>query len=250
MIGCGAIGLEVVRACATMDGVESIAAYDIDPDALAAAAEAGAKTCSSADETVAACDILVEAATKQVVASAVRDALKAGKRAVLLTVGALADDALRDDLTRLARAHGGKLHVPSGAIMGLDGVRAAREAGLKSVTLVTTKPNAGLDRHVDRWTLLFNGTAREAVAEYPKNVNVAAALSLAGLGLDDTWVQVAADPLATHNSHKIIVEGAFGRARIEVENLPSPANPRTSHLAALSTIALIRRLVAPIEIGS
>jgi aspartate dehydrogenase len=250
VIGCGAIGLEVVRACVAMEGIESMHAFDIDDHALAAAAHAGALRCSSADEVVAACDTLVEAATKDVVATAVRDALVAGKRAVLLTVGALADDALRADLVALARAHGGKLHVPTGAIVGLDGVRAAREAGLTSVTLVTTKPNAGLDRKVDRWTILFNGTAREAVAEYPKNVNVAAALSLAGLGFDETWVQVVADPLATHNSHKIIVEGAFGRARIEVENLPSPQNPRTSHLAALSTIALLRRIVSPIEIGS
>ena len=168
---------------------------------------------------------------------------------MLLTIGALADDDLRDELTGLARAHGGKIHLPSGAVMGIDGLAAASEASVHSVTLVTTKPPQGLDKPVDKWTLLFNGPARDAVERFPKNVNVAAALSLAGLGFDNTWVQVAVDPLATRNSHKVIIEGDFGRARIEVENLPSPTNPRTSYLASLSAIATLRRLVAPIQLG-
>ena len=251
IVGCGAIGSAVARSAVTMDGVSAVLVYDIDAHATALLADLPRiKICASGEAVAKACDVLVEAANKGVVETIVPIVLQRGKRAVLLTVGALADDALRNKLLTIARENSGKIHIPSGAVMGIDGVRAAGAAELKSVTLVTTKPPAGLDRPVDKWTLLFSGTAREAVQKFPKNVNVAATLSLAGLGFDETWVQVAVDPLATRNSHKVIVEGAFGRARIEVENLPSPSNPATSYLASLSTIALLQRLLSPIEVGA
>ncbi len=251
ILGCGAIGSEIARAASTMDGVDGVWLYDVDPDAVALLSDLdGATPCADPERLVDAVELVIECANKGVVQTHVRDALAAGKKAMVLTVGALADDALRAELTELARANGTKLYLPSGAVMGVDGLKAAGEATLKSVTLVTTKPNAGLDRSVDQWTLLFNGPAREAVQRFPKNINVAATLSMSGLGFDDTWVQVAVDPLAQRNSHKVIVEGDFGRARIEVENLPSPTNPRTSHLASLSAIALLRRILSPVEIGA
>lgn len=251
IVGCGAIGSDVAKAASAMDDVEEVWLFDIDEDAIATLKGLPKSIVAGSGEAlVDAVDVVVEAANRGVVKDLVPRALEQGKRAILLTIGALADDVLRERLTSLAREHGGKIHLPSGAVMGVDGVRAAAEAGLKSVTLVTTKPQKGLDQTVDKWTMLFNGPAREAVKQFPKNVNVAATLSLAGMGFDETWVQVAVDPLATLNSHKVILEGEFGRARIEVENLPSPTNPRTSHLAALSTIALLRRLANPIEVGS
>jgi aspartate dehydrogenase len=251
IVGCGAIGSEVARAASQMPGISRVVLYDIDPDATAVLKTLPrTKVARSAKALVEAVDLVVEAANKGVVQTVVRDALAAGKSALLLTIGALADDALREDLVGLARKSRCKIYVPSGAVMGVDGVKAAAEADLKSVTLVTTKPPAGVERNkTDRWTLLFSGPAREAVSRFPKNVNVAATLSLAGLGFDQTHVQVAIDPLATRNSHKVIIEGNFGRARIEVENLPSPTNPATSYLASLSAIALLRRIVSPIEIG-
>lgn len=245
IIGCGAIGKAVAEAATEM--ANKVTVTDIDPDALLVLPE-GVQ--SGTVEDILGADIIVECANKAVVQKDIMAALLLGKKAMVLTVGALADDELREKLSNAARENGGKLYVPSGAVMGVDGIKGAKEAGLKAVTLVTTKPNEGLDRKVDKWTLLFNGPAREAVQRFPKNVNVAATLSMAGLGFDDTWVQVAVDPLATRNSHKVIMEGDFGRARIEVENLPSPQNPRTSHLAALSAIALLRRIVSPIEIGA
>lgn len=251
IVGCGAIGSEVARAASAMDGVDAILLYDIDPDATHGLRQLPrAKLAKTAAALVEDADLVVECANKGVVQGAVRDALRKGKKVMLLTVGALADDKLREDLLHLARTHGGKIYVPSGAVMGVDGVKAAAESDLKSVTLVTTKPPAGLQKDTDRWTLLFSGPARDAVKQFPKNVNVAATLSLAGLGFDQTHVQVAIDPLATRNSHKVIIEGSFGRARIEVENLPSPTNPATSYLASLSAIALLRRIVSPIEIGA
>lgn len=251
IVGCGAIGSEVARAASAMAGVTEIWLYDIDPDATHQLRRLErVRVAANARELIDGVELVIECANKGVVQGAVRDALKLGKRVMLLTIGALADDALREDLIGLARAKGGKIYIPSGAVMGVDGVKAAAEADLKSVTLVTTKPPAGLDKKTDRWTLLFSGPAREAVQKFPKNVNVAATLSLAGLGFDATHVQVAIDPLATRNSHKVIIEGSFGRARIEVENLPSPMNPATSYLASLSAIAMLRRIVSPIEIGA
>ncbi len=251
IIGCGAIGAELARAAGSMDGITGLSVFDIDPDAAAQLGDIPSlEVAADVEALVDASDLVVECANKAVVETTLRDALRAGKSVMVLTVGALANDDLRADLERLATTHGGKIYVPSGAVMGIDGLKAASAGGLKAVTLVTTKPNAGLGRAVDKWTLLFNGPAKQAVKEFPKNVNVAATLSLAGLGFDDTWVQVAVDPLANHNGHKVIIEGEFGRARIEVENLPSPDNPKTSHLASLSAVALLRRIVSPWQIGA
>lgn len=250
IVGCGAIGSEIARAASQLAGIRQVLLYDVDPDATAQLAKLPrVRVLASGKAVVKAADVVIEAANKGVVQNEVKQALALGKKVMLLTVGALADDELRAELLGLAKKHGGKVYVPSGAVMGVDGVKAAAEGDLKSVTLVTTKPPAGLDKKLDRWTMLFSGPAREAVQRFPKNVNVAATLSLAGLGFDQTHVQVAVDPLATRNSHKVIIEGNFGRARIEVENLPSPGNAATSYLASLSAIALLRRIVSPIEIG-
>ena len=251
IIGCGAIGSEVAKAASQTEGVDEVILFDVDPDATAQLKGLPrTRVARTAKEAVDGCDLLIEAANKGVVQTCVRDALAAGKKTMLMTIGALADDALREELVGLARKTGGKMYLPSGAVMGVDGVKAAAVGDLKSVTLVTTKPPQGLEKKTDRWTLLFSGSAREAVQRFPKNVNVAATLSLAGLGFDQTHVQVAIDPLAQRNSHKVIIEGSFGRARIEVENLPSPTNPATSYLASLSAIALLRRIVSPVEIGA
>ncbi len=251
IVGCGAIGSEVARAASVLDGISGLWLYDIDPDATHHLRTLPrVRIAPNAAALVDAVELVIECANKGVVQTTVRDALRKGKKTMLLTVGALADDALREELIGLAAKNKGKIYIPSGAVMGVDGVKAAAAADLKSVTLVTTKPPAGLQKDTDRWTLLFSGPARDAVERFPKNVNVAATLSLAGLGFDQTHVQVAIDPLATRNSHKVIIEGSFGRARIEVENLPSPTNPATSYLASLSAIALLRRIVSPIEIGA
>jgi len=251
IIGCGAIGSEVARAASAMDGIDEVVLFDIDPDAVAVLRHLPhTRIAADAAHLIAAVDLVIECANKGVVQTDVLTALRAGKSAMLLTVGAMADDPLREAVVGAARANKAKVYLPSGAVMGIDGLRAAGESTVKSVTLVTTKPPAGLEKEVDKWTLLFSGPAREAVKRFPKNVNVAATLSLAALGFDETWVQVAVDPLATRNSHKVIIEGDFGRARIEVENLPSPSNPKSSYLASLSAIAMLRRIVSPIEIGS
>lgn len=252
IIGTGAIGKEVAMAAAKMDGIDGIILFDQDPEALsrALAAVPDARAAADAAAVIAASDVVVEAAVIEAARDIVPAALSAGKDVLMMSIGALVDDAFTAQMRALAKANGCRLYLPSGAIAGIDGLKAGQLGGITAVTLVTTKPPAALGLDVDKWTLVFSGPAREAIQRFPQNINVAMCLSIAGIGADRTWVQVVADPLATHNQHKLIVEGAFGRLRVELQNLPHPENPKTSYLASLSAIATLRRIVEPIQIGA
>ena len=167
----------------------------------------------------------------------------------MLSIGALLD-----------HPGGARLHAPSAAIAGLDGLKgAAVEGHLDSVLVETRKPPGGLAGapgvgHLDLAAvrapvLVLEGTARDACRTFPANVNVVAAVSLAGLGPDRTRIRIWADPGVTRNRHTVTAEGAFGRLRVEVENVPS-ANPRTGKLSYLSTIAYLRNLRSPVRVGT
>jgi aspartate dehydrogenase len=208
-------------------------------------------------ELVARADLIVEAATQGALTEVAPRILSAGRDLLVLSVGALLD---RPEWTRLAEAHACRIHAPSAAIAGLDGLKGAAVQGhLDSVMMETCKPPrglagapgvAGLDLAAIREpTVVFEGTAREACRAFPANVNVVAAVSLAGLGPDATRIRILADPAASRNRHVVTAGGAFGRLRIEVENVPSE-NPRTGKLAYLSTIAYLRDLVAPLRVGT
>lgn len=235
-----------------MPGISGLLLYDIRPEASRKVHEEipSARIAGSLEEVVEGSDVVVEAATAAAAREVVPMALEAGRDVLMMSIGALVDEAFYGRLRSLAAGNGAKIYLPSGAMAGIDGVKAGALGGLKSVTLVTTKPPRSLGVDVDKWTVVFSGSAREAIRLFPKNVNVAVCLSLAGLGADETWVQVVADPLATHNEHKLIVEGAFGRMRLELMNLPHPDNPKSSFLASLSAIATLRRIVDPVQIGA
>jgi aspartate dehydrogenase len=178
---------------------------------------------------------------------------------MVLSVGALV--GVLDDWARLAEKHGCRILVPSGAIAGLDGVKGAREGAITAVTMETRKPPRGLagapyiEQHridldaITTETLIFEGSATDAVAAFPANVNVVAALSLAGIGPTLTRIKLYAVPGQTRNQHRITVEGEFGTLRIEVENVPSE-NPRTGRLSYLSAIAMLREIGAPVHVGN
>jgi aspartate dehydrogenase len=252
ILGCGAIGSELARFAQEHPALERVVVHDVVAERAAALAERFAKVEAVKDilALVESSDVVAETASQDAVRAHAADILAAGRSVILLSMGALADDAFRSRLESTARQHGSKIYLPSGAVAGVDGLKAGALAGIKSVTLVTTKPPAGLGVDVDKWTVLFDGPAREAVRKYPQNVNVAACLSIAGIGFDRTRVQVVADPLATRNQHKLIIEGEFGRIRCEVENLPSPDNPKTSWLASLSAMATLNRILEPIQVGA
>lgn len=254
LIGAGAIGATVARAADSMADVERVLVLD----ARAGAADALARACAKAEavtdfeDGLHGSDLVVEAASQAAVAQYGPHALRAGRDLVVVSVGALANDLLREELEREARAARRRVYAPSGAIGGLDAVRAAREAPLARVALTTAKPPAGFEGRGDVTgpLTLYEGPARDAVKAFPKNVNVAATLALAGVGLDATHVRVVADPSLDRNTHTVEAEGDFGSLRVEVRNRPFPGNPATSHLAALSVIALLRRLTSPIQVGA
>jgi aspartate dehydrogenase len=195
--------------------------------------------------------IVVEAASQAAAATHARTVLSAGRSLLLMSSGALIDSVLFADLARLAAERGVRLAVPSGAIGGLDAIRAVR-AELRELTLTSTKRPAALkgapgfasweDRGIDRATVVYEGPAREAVRLFPANVNVAAAVSLAGLGPDRTVARVVADPEAPGNVHEVSATGAFGCFTLRFENEPSAENPRTSRLAILSALEALRGL--------
>jgi len=176
-----------------------------------------------------------------------------------LSVGALIDHM---QLVDLARESGARIVVPTGALLGLDAVRATAEGKIASVTIVTRKPPAGLAgapllikrglsvEGLSEPLQVFAGSAREAIAGFPANVNVAVALSLAGIGPDRTKVEVWADPRVTRNTHTVSLRSDSSDLTMTVENIPDADNPRTGRITALSVLAALRRLTSPLVVGS
>ncbi len=210
------------------------------------------------DAMPAHADIVVECAPASVLERICRPMLTAGKRVMVLSAGALLP---RPELIELAKAHGGQIIVPTGALLGLDAVTAAAEGVVHSVRMITRKPPNGLagapylvenDISVDALTAakrVFAGTAREAAAGFPANVNVVAALSLAGIGPDRTTIEIWADPGVTRNCHAIEVDADCAKFSMSIENVPSE-NPKTGRITALSVLAALRKLHAPLRVGT
>lgn len=195
-------------------------------------------------------DIVVEAADIQAVEELVPTVL-VKKPIVVISVGALAYEPLLTQLLTLAEQHQHALHLPSGAIGGLDLIQNAAVLGtMTNVSLTTRKPAYSLlDEEISEAKVIFKGTAREAIKLYPKNMNVSIVLALASLGFEQTTVTLIADPEIMQNIHQIKVIGDFGEVTIEVKNNPLPANPKTSYLAAMSIIGTLKRLNSMLIIG-
>src|ERR1700687_2109782 len=203
-------------------------------------------------------DIVIECAPGRLVRSIVAPFVTSGKTAVVLSAGALLD---HEDLIALAKKNGGQIVVPTGALIGLDAVTAAAVGTIHSVRMVTRKPIPGLagapyivDNNIDIAKIteplkIFEGTAREAAKGFPANLNVAVALSLAGIGPDQTRLEIWADPTVTRNVHRIEVESDSARFSMAIENIPSE-NPRTGRITALSVIAYLSKQRASLRVGT
>lgn len=207
-------------------------------------------------------EVVIEAASHAAVREHVEALLSSGIAVIVLSAGALADDRLRERLERAAAQHCALLYVPSGGIGGLDALKAACAAGADEVNIAVTKPPAAwkniayverlgidLDR-LDAAVTLFEGTAREGVPHFPANVNIAAALSLAGIGFDRTRLTVVADPALEFNTHFIRIRGPTGSIDLRFENLPSPDNPKTAMLACFSALAAFKQFNSAVRYGT
>lgn len=252
LVGCGNIGADLCIALQRRDiPAEIVALTDIVDErakVLQRTFHLNARICSL-DENAALSDFVVECAAADAVKEVVEAVIRHHKPCLVMSVGGLLE---HPELFEQAKQKDVHIRVPSGAICGLDGIRSAMEAGLHRVVLSTRKPIRGLvgapylvekGIDVERFTEpteVFSGTALEAVKAFPQNVNVAGALSFAGIGPHETQVRIIADPNATANVHEIVAEGAFGRLTTITENLPSPRNAKSSYLASLSACAELR----------
>jgi aspartate dehydrogenase len=177
-----------------------------------------------------------------------RDVLDHNKDLVIMSVGALADAGFRDELKAAARSKGRRIYIPSGAIFGLDNLKVGRISPITKLLLRTVKSPESLGIEARKRRLIFSGKAHECIKAFPKNVNVSVAMSIAaGRDVDvELWV----DPAVDRNVHEVIMEGDFGETFIRVTNVPSPDNPATSYLAALSILSLLKNLEDPMVVGT
>ncbi len=265
-MGCGAIGGEICKAFDR--GIINATLTALSDRNLGSAQELANSLenvkpkAMSTPELIDVVDLVVECASQSAVREVAIPALKKGKDVMIMSIGALADEGLLRQIRDLARKNDCRVYLPSGAIVGLDGLKSASITKIKSVTLTTRKSPASLKgapyivQHninldaLKKATILFEGSAEDAVKGFPANVNVAATLSLASIGAKRTKVRIIADPTLKRNVHEILVEGDFGRFETRVENVPSPSNPKTSYLAALSAIATLKKIAEPIQIGT
>lgn len=259
--GLGAIGRSLVsRLTAGVPGFELVAVSARDREkADATLRELGVDVpVITVDELEPLADLVIECAPAFLLPRIAEPMLRAGKEVVVLSVGALLE---HPNLLDLARNHGGTISVPTGALLGLDVVAAAAEGEIRSLRLVTRKPPAGLvgapgieASGIDLGSVtepvrVFAGTAREAARDFPANLNVAAALALAGPGPDRTQVEIWADPRVTKNTHTIAMESDLADVTMTIENVPSE-NPRTGRITAASVISMLRKRSAHLRVGS
>ena len=212
----------------------------------------------SLPQLIAASDLVVEAAGGDAVSSLADEVFRASKDLMVISVGALLD---HPEIIQRSRETGCRLYLPSGAIAGLDGIKSACVGEITHVTMTTRKPPAGLEgapylmQHgislagLKEEKEIFSGSAREACKGFPANVNVSAAVSLAGIGPDRTRIRILAVPGLKHNWHDIEVDGEFGRLHVHIENVPTE-NPRTGKLTTLSIIRSIQDVVDTVQIGT
>lgn len=261
--GLGAIGLAVAKALdeGRLEGLRltAVSARDVAKAQRAMSGFAAPVPVVPLGELAEHADVVVECVPAAAFADVAGPTVERGRIFMPISVGAM----LRHmDLVDRARQTGARIIVPTGALIGLDAVRAAAEGTIREVRLVTRKPPLGLagapylvENGIEVEGLteakrVFEGTAREGAAGFPANVNVAAALSLAGIGPDATRLEIWADPTVTRNMHTITVDADSARFTMSIENVPSEENPKTGKITALSVIAALRRLTAPLVAGT
>ncbi len=267
MLGCGAIGTQIALAIdsgkipATLTHV-----YDDSKDASASLVEKLKNKPIIVENSHLLSsnpiDIIVEAASQDAVKDTALSVLQNKCDLMIMSVGALLDESIYDILSDACKDFKKTIYLPSGAIAGLDGIKSIKDE-LESLSITTTKHPRSLKGakffenskinldEINSITTIFEGTAKEAVSLFPANINVAALLSLTGIGSEKTNVKIVADPNTDKNTHHIVAVGTFGKMTFTIENFPDANNPKTSRLAILSAIETLRKYCSnDIQIGT
>ncbi|MEW6102461.1 MAG: aspartate dehydrogenase [bacterium] len=261
LIGCGAIGSYIAKAILDIPSLSLVCLCDIDKERAEKTASIFPKKPEILEiaDVIKKASLIIEASSVNVVKEILPLVIKEKKNLMVMSVGGLLGE---EELLKRAGEEGIKIYIPSGAIAGIDGLKAALLGNIEHVILKTRKPPKGLLgapyicenkinlSNIKEKTTIFKGTALDAIAGFPANVNVSATLSLAGIGPYKTEVEIIADPNTTKNIHEILIIGDFGRINIKCENLPSKDNPKTSYLASLSAIATLKSIVASLKVGT
>lgn len=263
IIGCGAIGTELGVSLKERfkDVVELVAVSEIKPEHKAAFDRTMGLVvpCLSLTDCIEKSDLVIETAHASVVPDLLRQAMMLKRDLLILSVGGL---YLEESLLNEVRAKGIRVYIPSGAIGGIDLIKGARVGKIYSVEILTRKPigalkgapyilESGLDLDsILGEKVIFEGKVMDAVKAFPQNINVAATLSLVGIGPERTRVKIVTSRTLKKNIHEISVEGEFGKAHFVIENEPSRRNQKTSQLAAFSAIATLEKIVRGVEIGT
>lgn len=264
--GCGAIGSSLAKAVIKdfSREAELTALYDINPESSRRLSQLISKgkdiTVSSLQKLISCVDLVIESASAKVSFVVASQALAKGKDVMIMSTGGLAGHF--EKLLQLAKKNSAHLYIPSGAIAGVDALKALNLSRIKKVVLTTYKNPRSFEgvEFVERKGIklsairkdkvLFSGTAREAVKYFPQNINVASILSIAGIGSGRTQVKIVASPKTKRNIHQIEVDSDAGRIFARTENVLHPSNPKTSYLAVLSAVATLRQILHPIKIGT
>jgi len=263
VIGCGAIGTTIARAVEPMPEINIVYLTDRSKECATRLQEKMTKVRYVPDIVPILNDIklVVEAASQDAARYYVPLALSAGVDVLIMSVGVFQDEEFQKDAFKLAKRKSAKIYMPSGAIGGIDALGAASLEQIDEVTLTTTKPPSAFGPNpyleskgivaseLRERTELFYGTAREAVKHFPQNINVAATISLAGMGFEKTRIRIMCDPQVQTNEHHLKAKGKFGELDVVTRNVPSPRNPKTSYLAALSAISAIKKITGTIWVG-
>jgi aspartate dehydrogenase len=259
--GLGAVGLEVGRRLeAGIPGLvlTAVSVRDVEKARRNLPAVGSRVAVLPAEVLAETCDLVVECLPPAMFYAVASSAIERGRLFMPLSVGKLLENW---DLVARAKETGARILVPTGALIGLDAVRAAAEGTIRSVTMITRKPPGGLEgapylvehgisvKGLNAAKKVFDGSAREGARGFPANVNVAAALSLAGIGPDKTRLEIWADPALERNTHRIEVDADTASFSMAIENVPSE-NPKTGRIVALSTVATLRGLVAELKVGT
>ncbi|MDD5495623.1 MAG: aspartate dehydrogenase [Candidatus Omnitrophica bacterium] len=261
IIGCGTIGSQIAKACQDKlnDKFELVAICDIDEDKARNLKNLLDKKVSilRTEDLIKKVDLVVEAASAKASSEIIERCIKMRRDVFIMSIGGLLG---KESLLRSVSKS--RVYLPSGALCGLDGLKSASTGKISSVTLTTRKPPKGLAgapylmekglelSKIDKETVIFDGTAEGAVKGFPQNVNVAAILSLAGIGAERTRVRIVTSPDYTKNVHEVEISGDFGRIMTKTENVPSTANPKTSQMAIFSAIATLKEIADSVKIGT